>query len=1156
MGQTFSESSWLFLMGYGMSRLPAEPALVGRDHEIEQLTQHLYSALNGKGTTVFISGEAGVGKTRLANEFLTLAKKKGTGIFAGWCLSEANIPYFPFREAFNSYISAISDGKTKSVISKQLRTTGWFEDSEFAQEPKKHEPYLTPQIERDRTFEAAARVLLQLSAQEPLILFLDDLHWADPLSLALLHYLSRECRNSRLLIIGTYRLEELAHAEGERPHPLEETMFSMSREDLLTEMELTRLRRNDFPELLKSIFRSSLNEKFEEKLFEETEGNPLFAIEILNMLADEGHLSKIDERWTLTGSMEKMGIPSKVHEVITRRFVRLDREKRKLLDVAAVCGHSFTPDILSRALTVDVADVLRMLVELEQKHRLIHSIDSEFEFTHHKIREVIYGSLPTELRRIYHLKIAHCIEQALTKQITDGYMADMVLHSIEGGVSEKAFEYLLKLGEKAANIHANAQAIDYLNEALETAQKTPSLGTSENLAKIYKNRGIAWLNQDEKTKARCDFNSMLQNATNVKDESMIAEAHYWLGSSYETYFGEMEEAMRHLTTALETARRTGNKPLEARSLGAIGYALVWGLDTIDEARVRLEESSRICKEVGDRITEAGNLQTLGFYYNWKGEFNQAEENLNKALALAEEVGSIPLTMYKLWFLSMVLAGRGEYNEAISTGRRSLQLARDYGDVSLFCMILNTLGWIYHDLSNVELALKYNNEAIENARGHQKSRASGAVPMSLLNLGMDYLYKNDYENAEKYFREVITQYQQHRVGWWRIETRILLGRGVIALARGDCHQALEFAEGSLAISKKAGAKKYVAQGLRLKAEVLAKMGNIEEAVKLIEEALNLAQQMGSPTQLWQIHYFFGLLEEKHGNARKANEHYVKAIALIEAVASQLNDPVVKSTLLTSQETRAVRDAINRSTPDLTGRAAGLNGFESVNIRASFSVPKEFVPSEEFEVKLDLVNVGKRPGLLVRIDDLVPPRCKVLRVPSYCALEGASLNMRGKRLDPLSVESVSIWVQIADIVGVSLSPQVVYVDELGNFKTITVEEAKILPVVKFESKVSQVVFNYLVDAFVEDCVKQRLSVEKSGWRSFPQIIKGAGVSKRSLYGAGGRLGHGLSELQRKGLVDLETFLWERGRGGHILRARIHYEKELVRRYVKEKAPDLLT
>ncbi len=176
-----------------------------------------------------------------------------------------------------------------------------------------------------------------------------------------------------------------------------------------------------------------------------------------------------------------------------------------------------------------------------------------------------------------------------------------------------------------------------------------------------------------------------------------------------------------------------------------------------------------------------------------------------------------------------------------------------------------------------------------------------------------------------------------------------------------------------------------------------------------------------------------------------------------------------------------------------------------------------------------------------------------MPSYCALEGDSLNMKGRRLNPLSVESVSICVQVAGMVGVVLSPRVVYVDELGNFRTIRVEGAKILPVVEFGSKVAQVIFSHLVDAFIEDSVRARLSVEMSGWRSFPQIMKGTGVSKKSLYGAGGRLGYGLSELRRKGLVDVKTFRG-RGRGGNILRVKIHHKKELVKKYVKEKAPNL--
>jgi predicted ATPase len=652
------------------SRLPAKPVLVGRDLEIKLLRQHLDSALNGKGTTVLICGEAGVGKTRLVNEFLKLAKKMGIKILKGWCLSGAVPPYFPFTEAFNTYMSTVSDDKAKSAMTKHLGITGWLKDPEFTRESKARELFSTPKIQRDRTFEAVARVFLQLSVKEPLILFLDDLHWADHLSLALLHYLSRKCRNSRLLIIGTYRLEEIIPTKEERLHPLQETIYSMSHEDLLIKMELNRLKRDDFPELLKSIFRSSIEEEFVEKLYAETEGNPLFVLETLNMLVDEGFISEKEGRWMLMAPVEKIGIPSKVHEVIIRRIARLGRGERKLLDLAAVCGYSFSPDTLSRILVLDIADVLQTLVEIEQRHRLIRSKDSTFEFTHQNIREVMYVNLPGELRRVYHLKTASCLEQVLAEKISDDYLTNIALHYVEGGAPEKAFEYLVKLSEKAVNIYAYVQAIEYLSKALEVTQKNVNLATNENLAKIYKFRGIAWRLQDERTKAINDFNSTLQNATNINDESMIAEAHYWLGSTYEPWFGQMDEAMRHLKKAVEMARKTGNKRLEGRSLGKIGSVLMWGatLDTMDEGRMWLEESSRISKEIGDKVTEANNLWSLGMYHNWKGDFNRAKENMNKALELAEEVEGIPTIADILFGLSIVLGGNGEYNDAISTDK--------------------------------------------------------------------------------------------------------------------------------------------------------------------------------------------------------------------------------------------------------------------------------------------------------------------------------------------------------------------------------------------------------------------------------------------------------------------------------------------------------
>jgi len=893
------------------SRVPTEPTLVGRNQEIKQLAQHLDSALNGKGTTVFIGGEAGVGKTRLVNEFLNQARKERIKILSGFCLSEAAIPYFPFTEAFNTYISTLGDEKAKSTMTKQLGITGWLKGPELVLGPKARELLLTPEIERDRTFEVVAGVLLQQSAQETLILFLDDLQWADQLSLALLHYLSRKCRNSHLLIIGTYRTEELIQTKEERHHPLEETMFSMSREDLLIKMELNRLKRNDFPELLRSIFGSFINEEFAEKLYEETEGNPLFAVETLHLLVDEGFLSTREGRWTLTAPVEKIRIPSKVHEVITRRIGRLGREERKLLDLAAVCGHSFMPDTLCRILASDITDILQTLVEIEQKHRLIRSEDSSFEFTHHKIREVIYANLPGELRRIYHLKTASCLEQILAQKISDGYIADIALHYVEGGALEKAFEYLLTLGEKAVNIFANVQAIEYLSKALEATQKTTRLATSENLVKIYKLRGRAWLAQGETTKAINDFNLSLQNATSIGDESMIAEAHYWVGSACE-WAGKRDETTLYLTKALEIARKIGDKQIEARSLNELAEPLIGNLETLEEGRMRLEESLRICKDIGDKVLEAYILEHLGAYYNWKGECDRAKETLKGALKLAEEVGYNLYITADLCFLGIVHASKGEYNDAISTLQRCLQLSRDSGIIYFVPRALNTLGWIYHDLSNIELAIKHNNEGLQIARSHQESMGIGGVqPACLVNLGADYLQKNDYENAKKYFQEANSLIHLHRWVKWRFETRVLLGLGEILLAEGNYSQALKFAEDSLVISENAGAKKYIAKGSKLKAEVLAKMGNIEKAIEVMRNALKLAQEVGNPPLLWQIHYGLGQLLEKSGKPQEANRHYAEAIALVKATASKLNDASLRNILLMSPETKTIHDAYDKT-----------------------------------------------------------------------------------------------------------------------------------------------------------------------------------------------------------------------------------------------------
>jgi len=898
------------------SLLPSEPVLVGREREISQLKRYLDLTMNGEGRLALINGEAGIGKTRLVNEFLTYAKKRGIQVLSGWCLSEAAIPYFPFMEAFNTYVSDLDDEKSKSSVTKQLGITGWLKGPQLrTKELGFRELVSTSQITKDRTFDAVADTFLLLTSKEPLILFIDDLQWADQLSLAMLHYLSKKCRNTKLLILGTYRSEDIVPVDG-KPHPLEDTLFNLSREGLMTKIELDRLTQNELPTLLDSIFNTNFGKQFVDRLYSETDGNPLFALETLNLLAEEGYISEHSGSWQLTSPAETIGIPSKVHDVILRRISRLDREERELLDIAAVCGQTFDANDLSRILSLDLIVVLKKLVEIETRHKIIRSSDSQFVFTHQKVREVIYKNLQVALRRAYHLKTASCLEDVLSEKIIDGKIADIAHHYVEGGAAEKAFEYLVLLGEKAVDIFANEEAIKHLDKALEATQTNPSLATTEILIKIYRLRGIAWRRIEERPyeKAVHDFNLMLKNATLICDDLMIAEAHYWFSTAYNPYFvddKESEERIQHITTALEIARKIDNKQLEARAIYQIGGSLFTQSNTRDESIKLFENVIRIGIETDDIRIQARSLRMIGIYHNHRDEYRKAKEYLERAITLFNESGSLP-PVDPLFYLTIALTGLGEYSKAISTGHKCLHYCQEYGFRNEV-WILNTLGWIYYQLSNIELAKKYNNESLEYAQSKNIQLADGGVPFALSNLGMDYLYENNLEEAEKYIEEAWRVRHQHPGEGMRLVTRLYLYLGKIALAKNNYNLALNNAEESLALSKKNSFKKYISKGLKLKAETYGKMGKLTEAIELMNKALNITNQIKTPHLLWQINYRTGILHEKNGDSNTANEYYSEAINLIEFTASKLHDESVMKTLLNASLTKTIRDAYARTNP---------------------------------------------------------------------------------------------------------------------------------------------------------------------------------------------------------------------------------------------------
>jgi tetratricopeptide (TPR) repeat protein len=444
------------------SKVLAEPVLVGREQELAELQRYLELAKEGKGTTVFVSGEAGSGKTRLISEFLDLVKKENVLILAGWCLSNAAQPYFPFVEAFESYSPTVG-----SSLAQQQELKSWLVGHGQAEGTE-----ITPQVWKDQTFASITKELLYMSTNKPIILFIDDLHWADSASLALLHYIARAIISERLLIIATFRSEEItAKLEGHM-HPLAEVLRLMAREGLFAEIKLQNLHKDSVGKIAENMLGGSLDPNFVSRLLEESHGNPLFVVEALRMIYSQGGLLREHDQWCLTD--RSIGIPEKVKDVIMRRIDLLKPNQRRIMNAASVIGEKFDPKLIAELLSRDSIKVLEDLDDIAKSTLLVFCDGNEYQFKHAKIQEMVYDQIPLPLKIEYHSRIAVIIE-GKSQNVEPFPSDDLAYHFVQAGNRRKAIKYSLQAGNTALVRFSNLQAIQHFTYVVKATENDKEL---------------------------------------------------------------------------------------------------------------------------------------------------------------------------------------------------------------------------------------------------------------------------------------------------------------------------------------------------------------------------------------------------------------------------------------------------------------------------------------------------------------------------------------------------------------------------------------------------------------------------------------------------------------------------------------------------------
>ena len=448
-------------------------AMVGRERELRSLTSGLDETLAGRGRLVFlVSGEPGIGKTRLADEFAAVAEAKGLAVRIGHCFQEA-VPFLPFVEMLERFVDGIAEPG-------QLRRQLAEEASELARLlPKLRRilPDLPPALDlpplqaRRHLFNCFFDFVARIANEQPTLMIVEDLHWADDSTLALLDHLAQRIADLPVMLLGTYRDAKIDVTRG-----LAKTLEDLLRGRIATRLKLKGLLRDDVATMVSRLSGKSAPAELVEEIFAETEGNPFFVEELFRHLDEENRLYNSAGEFHSSLKIAEFEVPESVRLVVGRRLERLDETTRGMLATAATIGRFFSFELLEAASGTDGDSLMECIAEAEGAglvYSLTEAPKARFQFSHELVRQTVISRLSSALRQKLHLEVAAAIERIFTDTRED-YWAELAFHYNCSPNARKAVEYLGRAAAQAARRTVHNQAVTYVTSAIERLQEWPT----------------------------------------------------------------------------------------------------------------------------------------------------------------------------------------------------------------------------------------------------------------------------------------------------------------------------------------------------------------------------------------------------------------------------------------------------------------------------------------------------------------------------------------------------------------------------------------------------------------------------------------------------------------------------------------------------------
>ena len=875
-------------------RRVARGHFVGRQRELKQARSVWLQAQQGRGQALLISGEPGIGKSRLTRELATQAEISGGRVLVGECYPEGGVPYSPFAQMLRRALhwtihngSELPDFVLADLLSLAPDLRPYYPDVP-------ENPPLDPESQQQRLFESVVTLCTRLSEQAPLFLAIEDAHWADSGSLALFRHLARRTKEKRAMVVATYREVELGESR-----PLQEMLVDLNRERLADRLKLGRFDREATRNLLAAIFEEDITPEFLDRIFAETEGNPFFIEELSKALVEDGKLYFEDGRWHRP-AMEELDLPQSVRVAIQSRLAKLSDPVQDVLRMAAVLGHEFDFETLAYALEQD-EDLLIEALETAERSQLIEELSAErggtFRFGHALIASTLAEDLSGLRRRRMHGRAAEAI-----RHLRPDDFETLAYHYSESGDLEQGLAYSLKAGERAIKFSAYTEALRHLNRALEIAE---AQGLTDESIRILESIGDVQSGRDfirsvaayqramelsplpekqAELKAKIGTVNALagdERGLPLIDEaiaeldpatqaSQLAQAIASLGRFYHNR-GQHGKAIEYL----ERARQIAEPIEDPGSLLYIYAYLAGAYQQLAEFQQSLRWAQRSIQFGEQRnlltSTSAGH-EYHAENFNQMGHWENALEHARKDHEIGEKTGLLDRVAWGGLSIMWACRGLGRLSEAIEAGQQTLEMAEGSGDWRLAVLAGADLARTLADLGDLQSA----QAAAELASG----RATDLNQAYIICEGLGALaYQHALHHEWQATLECRLRIVEAAAGTDNRLIPMINGPGLAEayLELGQLAQASESVTPALQIAKESGSPIPEARALQVRARIHAARGNWEQAVADSRQAAGLCEQWKSRLLLAQVLLDWGQLQAVHEGEEPARTTLERALA---------------------------------------------------------------------------------------------------------------------------------------------------------------------------------------------------------------------------------------------------------------------------------------